>query len=143
MYIVPNIVFLRQQANRNHYNLEHRITRFKNQKEYFYFQKWMLRRKRDEISFFVNGKVDWKYNYFQRGWFTSEFCLIINHTMQCGACSMGMSHRSWTATILGHELKINDFTDWATFNLSSNNNREWKSSSNKSSAFAITLPHHL
>ena len=34
-------------------------------------------------------------------------------------------------------------TDWATFNLSSNGNREWKSSANKSSAFAVTLPRHL
>ena len=33
--------------------------------------------------------------------------------------------------------------NWAMYNSSSNDNREWKSSTNKSSAFALTLPHLL
>ena len=47
-----------------------------------------------------------------------------------------------TATILGHEFK-KMITDWATFNSSSNDSREWKGSTNKSTAFAITLPLNL
>ena len=34
-------------------------------------------------------------------------------------------------------------TDWATFNSSSIDNREWKSSTNESSAFAVTLSRQL